>query len=136
MKFPKDNHVVYYKAHNGVSMDFRELITSAVVAGIANPITRLQDAGIIGFIDPARIIPNYKMAKYQHPKKGARAKSAAGSVCAGESLDPRCVTTQPDEGWSCTDPVPDCADSLIGWLSEDPTDLSTGKASSRQAEAW
>ncbi len=54
LKFTKDNHVVYYKAHNGVSQDFRELITSAVVAGIVIPITRLQDAGIVDFIPSTR----------------------------------------------------------------------------------
>ena len=74
MKFTKDNRVVYYKAHNGMSQDFRELITSALAADIVDPISRLQDAGIVGFIDPARFIPLYKMAAYQHPKKGARAE--------------------------------------------------------------
>ena len=79
LKFTKDNRVVYYKAHNGVSQDFRELITSALAAGIVDPIQRLQEAGVVGFIDPARIIPKYKMTEYQHPKKGARAESAAGA---------------------------------------------------------
>jgi DNA polymerase III epsilon subunit-like protein len=79
VKFTKDNKVNYLKAHNGVSQDFRELITSARDAGIGDPITCLQEAGIVGFIDPARFIPKYKMVEYQHPKKVTDDESAAGA---------------------------------------------------------
>ena len=79
MKFKKDNKVNYCKAHNGVSQDFRELIASARVASIVDLIKCLVDAGIVGFIGPARFITMHKMAEYQHTKKGAGVESSAGA---------------------------------------------------------
>ena len=66
---------VWLKAHNGVSADMRVLVGHAARAGVRDPVGELERVGVVGIIDPARIIPKYGITALQHAKPGKGSKA-------------------------------------------------------------
>ena len=65
-KFVKDHDVKIIKAHNGLSSDTRILCEHGAREGI-DVLEEWKDAGIVGLLDPAVVIPKYKITALQHP---------------------------------------------------------------------
>ena len=68
LAYVKKHSVKYLKAHNGLASDVRILYTHGLREGV-DVVRDLADAGVVGIIDPAIIIPLYKVTELQHPPK-------------------------------------------------------------------
>jgi hypothetical protein len=68
LAYVKKHSVKYLKAHNGLASDVRILYTHGLREGV-DVVSDLADAGVVGIIDPAIIIPLYKVTELQHPPK-------------------------------------------------------------------
>ncbi len=66
LAYVKKHSVKYLKAHNGLASDVRILYTHGLREDI-DVLRDLDDAGVVGLIDPAIIIPLYKVTELQHP---------------------------------------------------------------------
>ena len=64
--FMKEHDVKIIKAHNGLSSDTRILCEHGAREGI-DVLQEWKDAGVRGLLDPAIIIPRYKVTELQHP---------------------------------------------------------------------
>jgi len=64
--YVKKHSVKYLKAHNGLASDVRILFTHGQREGV-DVVSDLAREGVVGLIDPAIIIPLYKVTELQHP---------------------------------------------------------------------
>jgi hypothetical protein len=67
--FIKQNGIKWLKAHNGIAADFIYLFYSARHNEI-DFFEELSTSGLLGFLDPARIIPLHKITSLQKQKTG------------------------------------------------------------------
>jgi DNA polymerase III epsilon subunit-like protein len=67
--FIKENNIKWLKAHNGIAADFIFLFYSARRYEL-DFFGELSTSGLLGFIDPGRIIPLHKITSLQHKKAG------------------------------------------------------------------
>jgi len=67
--FIKENDIKWLKAHNGIPADFIYLFYSARHDEL-DFFGELSASGLLGFIDPGRIIPLHKITSLQKPKTG------------------------------------------------------------------
>ena len=65
-QFIKEHGVKFIKAHNGLSSDTRIICEHGAREGI-DVLQEWKDAGILGLLDPAVVIPCYKVTELQHP---------------------------------------------------------------------
>ena len=65
-QFIKDHEVKIIKAHNGLSSDTLILCKHGAREGI-NVLAEWKEAGIVGLLDPAVVIPKYNIIELQHP---------------------------------------------------------------------
>ncbi len=65
-QFIKTHGVKYVKAHNGITSDTRIICEHGAREGI-DILQEWKDAGVLGLIDPAVVIPRYKITELQHP---------------------------------------------------------------------
>ena len=65
-QFIKDHEVKIIKAHNGLSSDTLILCKHGAREGI-NVLEEWKEAGIVGLLDPAVVIPKYNIIELQHP---------------------------------------------------------------------
>ena len=70
----KDGKAVVLKAHNGIAADMHFLVEAAKAAGVDDPLQDLEDAGVLGIVDPARIIPKYKLNSMMNKTQSKKGK--------------------------------------------------------------
>ena len=80
------------KAHNGIVVDTHFLVEAAKTAGVEDPLQDLEDAGVLGIVDPARITPNYKLSSMMNKTKSKKGKEKDHYI---------------RRMWNCTVPRPD-----------------------------
>ena len=70
----EDGKAVVLKAHNGIAADMHFLVEAAKAAGVEDPLQDLEDAGVLGIVDPARIIPKYKLNTMMNKTQSKKGK--------------------------------------------------------------
>jgi hypothetical protein len=84
-QFVKTNNIKWLKAHNGIPADFLNLFHAARQHGL-DLISELQQSGLLGFIDPGRIIPFHKITSLQHAKTGKGGATTYSGYLSNEKL--------------------------------------------------
>ena len=70
----EDGKAVVLKAHNGIAADMHFLVEAAKAAGVEDPLQELEAAGVLGIVDPARIIPKYKLISMMNKTQSKKGK--------------------------------------------------------------
>lgn len=83
--FTKEHNIKYFKAHNGIPSDFTVLTKAAAAEGM-DILAALSEAGLLGLIDPGRIIPLYKITELQHKKRNKDGAEVFSSFLGNEAL--------------------------------------------------
>ena len=84
-QYVKTNSIKWLKAHNGIPADFLNLFHAARHHGF-DLINELQQSGLLGFIDPGRIIPFHKITSLQHAKTGKGGATTYTGYLSNEKL--------------------------------------------------
>jgi len=85
VSFIQENNIKYIKAHNGITSDFTVLAKAAEAEGV-DIFAALSDAGVLGLIDPGRIIPLYKLTELQHKKTNKEGAEGFTGFLGNEAL--------------------------------------------------
>ena len=83
--FIKENDIKWLKAHNGIPADFIILFYSARHDEL-DFFGELSTSGLLGFIDPGRIIPLHKITSLQKPKTGKHGTTTYSGYQSNEML--------------------------------------------------
>jgi hypothetical protein len=83
--FIKENKIKWLKAHNGIPADFLHLFYSARRHEL-DFFGELSNSGLLGFIDPGRIIPLHKITSLQHKKTGKDGSTNYSGYLANDML--------------------------------------------------
>ena len=83
--FIKENDIKWLKAHNGIPADFIYLFYSARHDEL-DFFGELSTSGLLGFIDPGRIIPLHKITSLQKPKMGKDGATTYSGYQSNEML--------------------------------------------------
>jgi hypothetical protein len=83
--FIKENNIKWLKAHNGIAADFIFLFYSARHHEL-DFFGELSTSGLLGFIDPGRIIPLHKITSLQKPKTGKDGTTTYSGYQSNEML--------------------------------------------------
>lgn len=84
--FIKTNKIKWLKAHNGIPADFLTLYQQARRMEIPDPLLQLEEAGLLGFIDPGRFIPFHKITDLQQRKMGKGGEEKFSGYLSNEYL--------------------------------------------------
>jgi len=85
IQFINTNDIKWLKAHNGIPADFLNLFYAARHHEL-DLIGELQKSGLLGFIDPGRIIPFHKITALQHSKTGKAGSTTYSGYLSNDKL--------------------------------------------------